>query len=110
MKLPKKVNLMGEEFRIKKIRNHKWVAMMLPFDRIIKINSNATEKLQMESLLHEMIEYILYRLSCSSDNNKKKIRYFNMQHSISPRPTENDTYEIFINVLTDTLVRNQLIK
>ena len=110
MKLPKKVNVMGEVMKIKEVKNDDFIGWVDVFNRTIEINTRVSEKLQLEALIHEMAEYILYRDGCTTDNREKTIRRLNMNHNITHKDVISDTFVIFINHLVDTLVRNKLIK
>jgi len=110
MKFPTKVIVMGEEFKVKLVSNNKFYGAVDVFSNAILINKRLSKKLQFECLLHEMLEYIIYRIGCASDDKKKTTRTMQFKHSISPtQEIDSDTYVTFINIMTDTLFRNGLL-
>ena len=105
-KLPKKINVMGAEFDVKMVANDKWVGEVDIFKKSILINSKVSRSVQVEALLHEIMEYIFYRLGFTEES--KKWRDIYLKHCKDNSPNDLDTFNIFINVLTDTLIRNGL--
>jgi hypothetical protein len=108
MKIPRKINVMGEEFNVKYVRNDKWVGEIDIFTRSILLNSKVSKKIQVEALLHEIIEYMFYRLGMTHEG--KKWRGIQMKHCRDNTPDDLDSFVIFVNTLTDTLVRNNFLK
>jgi hypothetical protein len=108
MKLPKKVNVMGSEFNVKLVKNNKWVGKVSIFTKTLYINSEVPIGIQIEALLHEIMEYIFYRLGFTEET--KKWRCILMRHCKDNKPDDIDTFNIFMNVLADTLVRNGFVR